>query len=300
MRRRIARTLLAAAAAGAVATTLGFTGAGAAGAATMAVASAKTPTISDPPSGGAPIYSPACSSFQLVFDNGSCAGYEASGRDFRFAQAVITVPTAPTSTLAAEPIRFIGLSSPDSVAGAGIISCAVALHVFDYGCPGGVNYAAFGATAHASYFFGTNFIPIPAVDGGDGVFFSIYDNVRGNELHFVITLAGGASIAFALAAEGAVYKKAVALADWSGSTPDMPVPPSGTTRVGQFFEGRFTTVSGAQGTFWGPWTLRPAEATSNGLAPPHGTLISAPGSLWSDGNSFMNMPGDAFGVWLYH
>ena len=58
-------------------------------------------------------------------------------------------------------------------------------------------------------------------------------------------------------------------------------------------------MSGQRGTFTGPWTLNPIKATSNGSAPPLGTLTSAPAYLWTDGNSFKQQFGDAFGVWLY-
>ena len=67
----------------------------------------------------------------------------------------------------------------------------------------------------------------------------------------------------------------------------------------QFFQGRFTTANGSQGTFNGPWTLTAVDGTSNGNLPPSGTLISQPSYLWNDGNGFNGMGEDAFGVWRF-
>lgn len=147
------------------------------------------------------------------------------------------------------------------------------------------------------------------VSPGDGVFFSIYFNQAGNADRF--TASGpGVSVASTVGAGGPVYNRAYALADWSQSTPPgaiesvAQVRPTGAAgsiqsgRVTQFMQGRFTTARGQRGTFEGPWTLSPVEVTSNGAAPPGGTLISAPSHLWNDGNSLGGLP-DAFSVWLY-
>jgi hypothetical protein len=301
MRRRITRTLLAASAVAATATTLAFASAGAAGAASTA-ATVQAPHVINPPSGGPPVYTPRCNQvggFVTTVDNGGCAGYVASGRDFRFAQSVITVPTVTADRTS--PIQFIGLSSADSTAGAGIISCEVATHVFGATCLANT-YLAFGLTDTNGVVGPTpHFVPLPGVIAGDGIFFSIYENVAGNQLHFVINLpgAGGTTYAFGDSANGAVYNRALALADWDGTFTGEPPTVMANTRVTQFFQGRFTTVSGAQGTFSGPWALNPVEVTSNGFRPPLGTLLSAPSFLWNDGKSFRGLGGDAFGVWLY-
>jgi hypothetical protein len=153
--------------------------------------------------------------------------------------------------------------------------------------------------------FGTpNFfvsVPLTGVAGGDGVFFSVYFNSVGNAVRFVVTLSDGTTTARTVAVNGSVYTTAVALADWLfTNTSPIPVAPPANTRLTQFFQGRFTTLSGQQGTFNGPWGLNPVEATTNGVAPPGGTLLSAPSFLWTDGSSFKGLPGDAFGVWLYN
>jgi hypothetical protein len=292
MRRRITRAFLATAAAVVTAMTLTL----AAATAVSAAPTAKTSHI-NPTSGGAPIFTPPCSSFQMAFNLGGCSGYVASGRDFRFAQSIITTPMSPGDVTS--PTELIALSGPGNVAGAGIMSCAVALNEFLYTCPVGDTYAAFVTTAQQSIILFSHFIPLTPVTSGDGVFFSIYENALGNELHFVITLPDGTTSAFALGAHGAIYTVAAALADWNGSTPNSPAQPLAKARVGQFLQGRFTTVSGQHGTFGGPWTLSPVEITSNGFAPPGGGLISAPSPLWTDGNSLGQLTGDAFGTWLY-
>ncbi len=76
--------------------------------------------------------------------------------------------------------------------------------------------------------------------------------------------------------------------------------PAAKIRDTQFFQGRFTTMSGAQGTFNGPvdrsppWR-RPAMAACR----PPGTLIGQPSFLWNDGSGFHSMGDDAFGVWRF-
>src|ERR1017187_2551406 len=102
MRGHATRTLLAAAAAGV--TTVAFSAAGAADAASAAAVARASHRISRP-SGGAPIDTTAnCFGFggPLLRGTGDapatlppCAlsGYQASGRDFRFVQARITVPS---------------------------------------------------------------------------------------------------------------------------------------------------------------------------------------------------------------
>src|SRR5580692_4604768 len=100
MRRRINRTLLAATAASVSVIGLGFMAAGAAGAATTSAATTAAHSITNPVSGGAPVYTPPCAAiggYVTASDNGGCAGYVATGRDFRYAAALITVPNVPGS-----------------------------------------------------------------------------------------------------------------------------------------------------------------------------------------------------------
>ena len=90
MRRRITRTLLAAAAAGVTVSTLGFTAAGA--------ASAAVATKAQPATIGTSIAST------------TSAGYQASGRDFRYISSTITVPDTDFLT-GLYPQEYIQLSN---------------------------------------------------------------------------------------------------------------------------------------------------------------------------------------------
>jgi hypothetical protein len=141
----------------------------------------------------------------------------------------------------------------------------------------------------------------PSVEG-DGVFVSVYLVPTGNSVHVVVTPPTGAVINNTYAVAGPVYTDAQAFADWTTDT-TQPAPvntaPEPKTRDTQFFQGRFTTSSGAQGTFKGPWTLTAVDATSNGSLPPSGTLIAQPSYLWNDGSGFHSMGDDAFGVWRF-
>lgn len=308
MRRCITRTLMAAAAATASALAL----AAAAGAGAASTRSAVSAPHFDLPSGGPPVYTAPCPIQAPVLTAAlfpaptlsGCSGYQASGRDFRFVQAVITVPATPCTV--GSPMMYIALAGGGSDARAGIRCGSLAAPVHRAGADAPVD----GAGLYHGFFEilsqgATTFIePLDTVSAGDGVFFSIYFNQAGDADHF--TASGpGISAASTLGAGGPVYNQAYALADWSLSFPPGAVPSAGAPRsiqigrVTRFLQGRFTTASGQRGTFEGPWKLRPVEVTSNGLAPPGGTLISAPGLLWTDGNSLHGLPGDAFSVWRY-
>jgi hypothetical protein len=297
MRRGITRTLIVAAAASAVASALALAAAAGAGAARASAPHFNLPS-------GPPVYTAPCPIQTPVLTAvltpapslSGCSGYQASGRDFRFAQAVITVPATPCTS--GSPMRYIALAgAADTYARAGI-ECGLV------GAPArgpGASVAADGAGLYHGFFEvvsqgATTFSQhLDTVSPGDGVFFSIYFNQAGNADRF--TASGpGVSTANSVGAGGPVYHRAYALADWSLSSVPGVIQ---NTRVSQFLQGRFTTASGHRGTFEGPWTLGQVEVTSNGFAPPGGRLISAPSDLWSDGNSLGGLPGDAFSVWLY-
>src|ERR1700733_1163430 len=90
MRRRITRTLFAAAAAGVTVSTLGFAAAGSASAAVSS--KAQPPTIG------------------TTIGSTSSAGYEASGRDFRYITSTIRVPDTDFLT-GLSPQEYIQLSN---------------------------------------------------------------------------------------------------------------------------------------------------------------------------------------------
>ena len=299
MRGRITRALFAAAAAGA--TTVAFT-AGAADVATAAAA-ARTSPLTGPPSNGRPIYSTAnCFGFggPLLSETGDasatpppCAlsGYQARSRDFRFVQALITVRKHARDG-AADPMVYIALDAST----AGSTDYARAGIEPDGDSPSGWDtFIEVQQPARAPVFITRT---VPKRLGGHAIFFSIYLTAGGNSLRFVTILPKGTTFKHIVAVNGPVYTAAQALADWSDTDASpIPVTPLASTRLAQFRQGRFTTLSGAQGTFEGPWTLSPVEVTSNGSASRQS--ISAPSYLWTGENTLDGLPGDAFGVWLY-
>lgn len=296
MRRRITRALVTTVAAGAAVATLGFTAATSAGAAV-----ANPAKVHD-------------SSTLPAVTTRSFAGIEASGRDFRYVQALITVPNAPENAL--YPQDYIQLSngslgSGDAYTRAGIETCLVAENLNpDFTCPDGVEWVGFieAFNNDINGLFFTHFVPLN-VGPGDGVGFSIYFDQSGNELHYVLTpptpesCSTGASnqCSFETQASGPVFDHAGGVADFTNST-GTPVPlPLGSQqfRVTQFLQGALTTYAGTKGSWTGAWTTSQIEATSNGLAPPGGTVALSPSYLWSDGVSVNGAAraNDAFGVW---
>jgi hypothetical protein len=292
MRSRIMSAFVAAAAAGAIATTLGLAAAGAANAAVT--------TKAKPSMMGATIGST------------SSAGYEASGRDFRYISSTITVPDTSFLT-GIYPQEYIQLSNGslneagnptgDQYVRAGIEACVVA-RSFSATCTTGTWVAfveAFNNSLNFPYF--AHYYNLAGVNQGDGVNFSIYFDQGGNELHFVITppSTSGTPQFYKTRAFGPIYDHAAALDDFTDST-GTPIPLPfflHAFRINQFLQGALTTYSGARGSFVGPWTTSEVIATSNGLLPPSGTTRVSPSALWSDGLSANGAvrPFDAFGVW---
>jgi hypothetical protein len=247
MRRRITRTLVAAAAAGVTAGTLGLSAAGAASAA-VSHAAVKS----------APVLGPTLATR-------STAGYEASGRDFRYISATITVPDTSFLT-GLYPQEYIQLSngslaSGDQYVRAGIESCIVA-RSFGASCTTGswVSFVeAFNNSLNGPYF--AHYSQLSGVNQGDGVNFSIYFDQTGNELHFVITppSTSGPAQFYKTRAYGPIFDHAAALDDFTDSTgTPIPLPPFAQSfRINQFLQGALTTYSGARGRSWAPG--RPAR-----------------------------------------
>jgi hypothetical protein len=291
MRRRITRTLFAAAAAGVTASTLGLS---AVGAANAAVATKAQPAT-----------------IGTTIATTSTAGYEASGRDFRYISSTLTVPDTSFLT-GIYPQEYIQLSNGsltqptgggDQYIRAGIEACVVARSFGDT-CPTGTWVAfveAFDNSLSGPYF--SHFYNLAGVNQGDGVNFSIYYDEAGNELHFVITppSTSGTPQYYKTQAYGAIFDHAAALDDFTDST-GTPIPLPffiHSFRINQFLQGAITTEHGLRGSFVGPWTTSPVEATSNGLPFPSGHVRVSPNALWSDGlvaNGAVRA-NDAFGVW---
>jgi hypothetical protein len=291
MRRRITRTLFAAAAAGVTVSTLGFTAAGAASAAVSSKA--------QPPTIGTTIAST------------SSAGYEASGRDFRYISSTIRVPDTDFLT-GLFPQEYIQLSNgslaqptggSNSYTRAGIEPCTVARSFGDV-CGTGTWVAfveAFNNSLNGPFF--SHYFNLAGVNQGDGVNFSIYYNEVGNELSYVITPPSTSDVprSYKTQAYGAIFDHAAALDDFTDSTgTPIALPPFVQPfRINQFLQGAITTENGTRGSFAGPWTTSPVVATSNGLLYPAGTVRVSPTPLWSDGLAANGQirSNDAFGVW---
>src|SRR5229473_6900346 len=291
MRRRITRTLFAAAAAGVTVSTLGFT---AGGAASAAVSSKAQPTT-----------------IGTTIATTSQAGYQASGRPRRSRCSTMTVPDTSFLT-GLYPQEYIQLSNGsltqvtgggDQYIRAGIEACVVARSFGDT-CITGTWVAfveAFDNSLTGPYF--SHFYNLAGVNQGDGVNFSIYYDEAGNELHFVITppSTSGTPQYYKTQAYGAIFDHAAALDDFTDST-GTPIPLPffiHAFRINQFLQGAITTEHGDRGSFVGPWTTSPVEATSNGLPYPSGTVRVSPNALFSDGLSANGAvrANDAFGVW---
>ena len=319
MRKRISRALIAATAAGASLSVVGFFAAG------PALASAKFGV-----SGGTPIATDSnCtqSSPPVPSDNCGESGYMASGRDFRFAQALINIPDH-TGSSTADPNLYVALDNSGTntwqYTRVGIAPCtgtSTSATVGPYVVPGVTFYTANGSASYTCPTSGwvayaatadasgatVSAHAISTAAMGDGVLVNAYLAPTGNGVHTVISIPSTSTTwNDSFTVSGPAYTDAQAVADWtttkeSGGTGALPAAPTTKTRDAQFFQGRFTTVSGTAGTFTDgkAWTVNALEATSNGDLPPSGTLIAQPSYLWTDGSSYQGKFGDAFGVWRY-
>ena len=345
MRRRITRALVATAAAGATIASLSLAVAGSAGAATarpapghhrwasssvslrgaaahraiQKIVAAEKGQRAHMPSGGPPIFTPPCeraSGFQansnpfFPIHGGACAGYVGTGRNFRYVQAVIRIPAHPLLQFFTQPLLpavYVGMSSNDSLAVTGVMTCGVYHNIFGVfpfgaGCPF-QTWLAVGVDINTPFNIVLgHVVAIPNAASGQGIEFSLFYNQIGNTLHYRIdaSKAGGVINAFSMPAHGAVFTHALALLDFSAST--VSIPPSAPlqdVRATQFLEGAWTTAGGVRGTFLGPWTTQPVSSTfPAGFPPPGNTVTFEPSFLFND--NLGGGPGDAFGVWWRH
>jgi hypothetical protein len=311
MPRRITKAFFATAAAGATITTLGL-------AASPAGAASTGHNVGFTPTGTVVATNANCPDNELPSDNCGRAGYQASGRTFRFAQALITVPNH-TGAEETDPALYVALDNSGTstwqYTRVGIAPCdsgdssimIVPGQTSLTTCPTTGNtsgWVAFVATADSGGPPTVTVQPLANAGAGDGVLVSAYLVPTGNAVQTTITLPDGTTYNNTFAITGPTYTRAQALADWTtdednGGSQPAPASPSSKVRDTQFFQGRFTTTSGARGTFNGPWTVSALEATSNGTLPPSGTLIGQPSYLWNDGSGFNGQGDDAFGVWRF-
>jgi len=314
MRRRITKAFFATAAAGATITTLGL-------AASPAGAASTGHKVGYTPTGTVVATDANCSSTLVTLPSDACgkAGYQASGRNFWFAQALINIPNHTGSVSTADPTLYVALDNSGTntwqYTRVGIAPCPAA-RATTFIVPGAsitcptvlagntAGWVAFVATADAGTTPTVTTYPIGSAFMGDGVQVNAYLVPTGNSVQTTITLPNGTVYNNTIPITGPVYTKAQATADWTtavenGASEPQPAVPGAKIRDTQFFQGRFTTQNGAKGTFNGPWTLTAWEATSNGDLPPTGSLIGQPSYLWNDGSGYNGMGDDAFGVWRF-
>lgn len=310
MRKRITRALLATAAAGATITSLGFAAAGAAGASTGHGVNAA-------PRGHGLVHAPSapvittdqtCTATGSPTDNCARAGYQATGRTFRYAQALMVVPNIPAGggDVTADPQVYVALDNSQAsqtftYVRAGVSPCSTNPGEFPQ-CPVG-NTSGWVGFVEAQRFGTMVFFDsfnLSAAFVGDRIFASVYEEPTGNVVDANIRTPDGVNHPYAVGLSGATFHRAQALADWENTHANgaATAPVFATLvkyRVTQFFQGAFTTMNGDHGTFHGPWALEAPEVTSNGTAA--GTLVAEPSFLWNDGMG--NGWGDAFGVWVF-
>jgi len=300
MPRRITKAFFAAAAAGATITTLGLA-ASPAGAASHGIHFTPSAPQTATSANGTPCGAAGDITGTWLSTDCGKAGYVATGRDFRFASAIVTIPNH-TGSVIRDPMIYVALDASatnNDFARVGVEPCTTGISGT---CPAGdtSGWEAFAQIQEPGAAVINDFATISPSLEGDGVFLSAYLVPTGNSVHFVVNAPSQATIINVTdPVSGPVYTDAQALADWTTDTQPAPVVPLAKIRDTQFFQGRFTTVSGAQGTFSGPWTLAAVDATSNGSLPPAGTLIAQPSYLWNDGSGFHGMGNDAFGVWRF-
>lgn len=215
-----------------------------------------------------------------VITTTNAAGYEASGRDFRFIQSLIRVPDWTPTGL--EPHEYIQLSNGSLGTGDQWVRVGVTYR-------NGI-WETFIASYDNSLFPIHYYQPRNGLQPGDGVSFSIYFDQAGNELHFSIIPPSdsGSPDTFKTQAFGPLFDHAAAIDDWTfiGTGQPAPLPPFlNPFTINSFLQGALTTYSGARGSFRGPWETSEVEATSAGLAYPLNTVRVQPGPLGSDGLS---------------
>jgi hypothetical protein len=224
------------------------------------------------------------------------SGYAASGRRFRYAQAVLIAPgraCRPGLGAAGGPRLYVALAGPRGDARAGL-SCQ----------EGSARWQAFASASRpAGGAPATRVFRLGGVHPGAAVFVSVYFSRAAGAVRFFITGPDGAAHRWSAVARGAFFTQAQALADWTGTAlPGAGTPASARVArfAASFTAGGFTTAHGRRGTFEGPWTLSRWEATDNGLPPPRGRLTVAPGPLRADGTlRVIGAWGDVFRVRLY-
>jgi hypothetical protein len=237
--RKYHGALFAAAAASAVLTTLGLTAPGAA-----AVAAA--------PSAGPTAYTT------------TQAGYNVTGRWFRYVSTTVTIPAAGPDHQANGDLMTVALGNTAKDNVRAVIQVK----------PGG----GYGSVQYGSGQQLTPFALSPKA--GDKVAVSIYYDRHGHSLFTATDLTQGVSRSAGLTVGHVAYNQ-VSLLDNLAVSAQPPVTDIQTWKLA---DTRLTTVKGYHGTLAGPWETTPLVATSSGT--PAGRLIADTSAPWNNGANF--------------
>ncbi len=314
MRRRINRTLLTATAASASVISLSFMAAGGAGA------------TSNPPI----VTNANCATTSSASPANDCAmaGYDASNRLFRYAQASIVVPShigmlnGVVGTTEPDPQIYVTLDDTGTVFDYVRVGIEPLCTVVTAGActtpasdPSG--WKVFATVVEPNGASTNTFTPVavPVAMEGQGIFVSAFLATTGNSVHTTIktpsttlvsggvtTVTPGATYKTTFPVTGPTYTDAQAVADWNAigtAAVTQPWQPTllnaPTSALTQIEAGRFTTWNGTKGTFTGKWITTKIEATLDGTSAT--AAVTSPGYLWSSTSGYSS---DAFGVWLRH
>ena len=225
MRRRITKAFFAAAAAGATITALGLAASPAGAASTHAKGFTPTGTIVGT-NANCPILPSGV--ITLPADNCGKVGYVASGRTFRFAQALIDVPNH-LGVKTTDAAYYVALDNSGTntwqYTRVGIAPCPAGSTAFivpgvSITCPTTVagntaGWVAFVATADAGVTPTVVVHPLANAFMGDGILVNAYLVPTGNSVQTTITLPNGTTFNNTIPITGPVYTKAQAVADWT-------------------------------------------------------------------------------------
>jgi hypothetical protein len=212
------------AAAGVPIITLGFTGVGAAGAASSAAQPTRVPAYTT-----------------------SQAGYVTGGRHFRFISTTVRVPY----------LQFQGGNngSAEVVLGSRVGPSAT-LRVAAGGGTASVSYTwSSGTQFHTGHL--SRVAPVP----GDLLRLSVYYDRQGHDFFTATEITEGVSQTARVSVVPVVYTAAEATGAVTNAT---VVAPRADTRLWTFSRTRVTTYSGVHGTLRGPWTTRQVTDTTTG------------------------------------
>jgi hypothetical protein len=270
---------------------------------------------------------------------GSQAGYVATGRHFRYAQAIITVPAQPCRPGAAPQVLYVALAGPLGSARAGLACPAApagraavtpagrarwrpfvsAGPAGQAATPGGETLTGLAATASAASAASAHSPAGAAVAGahpghtgqvwqtlpprpmspGNGVFVSVYFNRVTHRVRLFVAIPGGASYTRSVAVSAATFYTE---AQAVAGWP-RPAPGIPLTPGHRTREARF--LSGGFTTIHGiQGTFTGPWALTRweatGNGKPSGRVAAAPGYLGADGTQrVIGAWDDAFGVWVY-